>query len=44
LFRLNISNGFLTVIHRASGVVIFGFGFVVLVSLSPLKQILNTTY
>ena len=44
LFRLNISNGFLAVIHRASGVVIVGLGIVVRVSQSPLKQTLNITF
>jgi len=44
LFRLNISHKFLTVIHRASGVVIFGFGIVVLVSLSPLKQTMSIIF
>jgi hypothetical protein len=44
LFRLGISNGFFTVIHRASGVVIVGFGIVVFASLSPLKQTLKITF
>jgi len=44
LFRWRISNGFLTAIHRVSGVVIVGFGLAVLLSLSPLKQTLNMTF
>lgn len=40
LFRWNLSNGFLAWVHRLSGVAIAGFGIVVLLSLSPLKQAL----
>lgn len=44
LFRLNISHGFLGWVHRISGVVIVGFGIIVLLSLTPLKQVLNITF
>jgi succinate dehydrogenase/fumarate reductase cytochrome b subunit len=44
LFRLNISRGFLSLIHRVSGVLIVAFGVTVLLSLSPLKQALNITF
>lgn len=44
LFRLNISHSFLGWVHRVSGAVIVGFGIVVLLSLSPLKQALNITF
>ncbi len=44
LFRLNISSGFLSWVHRVSGVVIVGFGVAVLLSLSPLKQTLNMNF
>ena len=44
LFRLNISHGFLALVHRVSGVLIVGFGITVLLSLSPLKQALNITF
>jgi threonine/homoserine/homoserine lactone efflux protein len=44
LFRLNVSHGFLGWIHRISGTVIVGFGIIVLLSLSPLKEALNFTF
>jgi len=44
LFRLNISHGFLGWIHRVSGVVIVGFGVIVLLSVSPLTQALNINF
>jgi threonine/homoserine/homoserine lactone efflux protein len=44
LFRLNIGHGFLAWVHRISGGVIVGFGIIVLLSLSPLKQALNINF
>ena len=44
LFRLNISHGFLSLIHRVSGVLIVAFGVTVLLSLSPLKQAFNISF
>ncbi|MGZ8463951.1 MAG: LysE family translocator [Candidatus Binatia bacterium] len=44
LFRLNISNGFLAMVHRVTGIMIVGFGVVVLLSLSPLKHAVNFTF
>jgi threonine/homoserine/homoserine lactone efflux protein len=44
LFRLNISHGFLGLVHRVSGVLIVGFGVAVLLSLSPLRQVLDINF
>ncbi len=43
LLTLRLSSGFLAWIHRVAGVVIVVFGVVVL-SLSPLKQALDTIF